>query len=339
MKRRGLGPVFFYFTLLLHRYRSAYHVRMLLRLLIILGFLTGLFAAAPVQAAKIRYEFKAWEGPDLRVYASRPAGLAQDRPVVIVMHGTRRNADEYRDQWHALSLEYDFLLLVPEFNDRDFPGSNAYNLGYIRDSKGRPRPEQRWAYSAIEPLFDDAVRRFGMATTGYSLYGHSAGAQFVHRFLFHAPDVRVRQAVAANAGWYTMPDPLVDWPYGVRGSRIDDTLLAKAMNLPLAVLLGDQDTDPRHDNLRRTPEALKQGAHRMARGRAFFEMARSRAEQFGWPFRWRLMYVPGVDHDNARMAPAAVPFLLDLPPSGSGAGSDDAPAEPVVSGSSDQQIR
>ena len=53
--------------------------------------------------------------------------------------------------------------------------------------------------AAIEPLFDHARARFGMEADAYSIYGHSAGAQFVHRFLFHVPDARVARAVAANA--------------------------------------------------------------------------------------------------------------------------------------------
>ena len=83
----------------------------------------ALFWLSPCQAAKVRYTFDGWEGPPLRVYASRPAGLAADRPVVFVMHGTKRNADAYRDQWHELALKHDFLLLVPEFAESDFPGS------------------------------------------------------------------------------------------------------------------------------------------------------------------------------------------------------------------------
>lgn len=284
-----------------------------MRLLIALMLLAASMAPGPAHAAKIRYEFKAWDGPDLRVYASRPVGLAPDRPVVIVMHGNRRNADEYRDQWHELAREHDFLLLVPEFNNRDFPGSEAYNLGFTVDADGRQRPRDSWSYSAIEPLFDDAIQRFGMITTGYSIYGHSAGAQFVHRFLFHVPGARVRQAVAANAGWYTMPNPETEWPYGLRGSQIDIGNMSQVFSLPLTILLGDQDTDPAHESLRRTPEALSQGAHRMARGQAFFEAARARAERARWPFHWRLAYVTGVGHDNTGMAPEAIPFLLKAP--------------------------
>ena len=139
--------------------------------------LAAMLAGAHAHAAKIRYTFDGWAGPPLRVYASRAPALEADRPVVIVMHGVERNAREYRDQWHELALTHRFLLLAPEFAADDFPASNGYNLGYQEDAEGRPRPRERWSYAALEPLFDDARRRFGARATRYALYGHSAGAQ------------------------------------------------------------------------------------------------------------------------------------------------------------------
>ena len=75
----------------------------------------------PLVAAKIQFKFDAWAGPVIRVFVTRPVGIAPDRPVVFVMHGVNRNADDYRDQWHALAIEHDFLLVVPEFSQRSFP--------------------------------------------------------------------------------------------------------------------------------------------------------------------------------------------------------------------------
>lgn len=280
--------------------------------ILIAGWLIGsaLVYAGPAEAAKIRYVFKSWDGPSLRVFATRPSGLSADRPVVFVMHGMGRNADEYRDQWHDLAEQYDFLLLVPEFRDADFPGPESYNLGNVFDDEGRVNPKSEWSYSAIEKIFDDARSRFGMSAASYSIYGHSAGAQFVHRFIFHVPDARVEQIVAANAGWYTMPDFSVEFPYGLQGSVIDCGDLEKSLQLPVTILLGDRDTDPNHSSLRRSPEAMAQGEHRFSRGFAFFKMAGDLATELGSPFNWQIGVVEGADHENRLMAPGAIPFLL-----------------------------
>lgn len=270
-----------------------------------------LLPAADASAAKIRIYVETPAGLQQRVYLTRPAGLTADRPVVFVMHGVRRNADEYRDQWHELAKEHNFLLVVPEFSDRHFPGSQSYNLGKVFDASGKVQPKAAWSFSAIESIFDQVRQRYGMSARGYALYGHSAGAQFVHRFLFHVPNARVTRVVAANAGWYTMPVFNIDFPYGLRNSVVSSGDLAAALQLPVTILLGEQDIDPQHRSLNRAPEALAQGPHRFARGRAFFDTAAEAATRLGVPFGWQLATVPDADHDNRLMAPAAIPWLLN----------------------------
>jgi hypothetical protein len=58
---------------------------------------------------------------------------------------------------------------------------------------------------------------------GYYLYGHSAGAQFVHRHLAFicagGNPLRVIRAVAANAGFYTEPTFEVPFPFGFGGTE------------------------------------------------------------------------------------------------------------------------
>jgi poly(3-hydroxybutyrate) depolymerase len=270
-----------------------------------------LLVAFSAHAAKIRITVEAPGGLEQHVFLSRPVSLAPDRPVVFVMHGMKRNADEYRDQWHDLAEEHDFLLVVPEFRDQDFPDSEAYNLGNVFDGHGGRRPQTEWSFSAIERIFDDVRKRFGMTAEGYAMYGHSAGAQFVHRFLFHVPDARVTRAVAANAGWYAMPDFSIERPYGLRDSGVTREMLKEALQRPLTILLGEEDTEPEPPSLRRTQEALVQGAHRFARGQAFFAAGQAAARDLDVPFAWQLATVPEADHDNRLMAPAAIPYLLE----------------------------
>lgn len=266
--------------------------------------------ALPVSAAKIQFKFNSWDGPQIKVFMTRPVGMKPDRPVIFVMHGTNRNADDFRDQWHGLALHYDFLLVVPEFGHSPFPGAEGYNLGNVYDRNGNKVSASGWAFSAIEQIFDEIRHRFAVTTEKYSLYGHSAAAQFVHRFVFHAPGARVSQIVAANAGWYMMPDFETAYPYGLENSAVSREMLASALQLPVTILLGDSDIDPNHPNLRRTPEAMAQGDHRFERGQTFFDAARVVAARYEVPFNWRLEVVKGAGHDNRLMTPAAVPYLL-----------------------------
>lgn len=236
-----------------------------------------------------------------------PDGYTPETPVVIVMHGASRDAERYFDDWSSAGAERGFIVVVPEFTAEDFPRSAAYNLGNVIDpDTGHPTPRDAWTYSAIEPLFDAVAGRIGGRQDGYTLYGHSAGAQFVHRFLYFVPDARVTLAIAANAGWYTMPIPGEDWPYGLRGTGLDDANLDRALARPLVLLLGEDDNDPAADKLRKTPEAELQGAHRYMRGQTMHRVGAAQADARDVAFGWRVQAVPGAGHVNALMtAPAA----------------------------------
>ena len=281
-------------------------------MLFLILMLTPLLAAwAPdAEAARVRVKVETPGGFEQKVLLGRPPGLAADRPVVFVMHGAQRDVDAEFDRWYPLALEREFLLVVPEFSARDFPGARGYSYGNAQDRDGKPRPRSTWSFEAIEVIFDDLRQRFGMTAGGYAIYGHAAGAQFAHRFLLHVPEARVTRAVAANAGWYAMPDFTVAWPYGLQGSAVGEEQLRHALQAPLTLLLGAQNGAPDEPGPRWTPEALAQGPHRVARGEAFLESGRAAAAQRGIPFGWQRVTVPGTGHDGDLMAAAALPYLL-----------------------------
>ncbi|MDG1827457.1 MAG: hypothetical protein P8H62_14460 [Henriciella sp.] len=278
--------------------------------------LTGLIGCASsgeVQKAASStksFTFSGWAGPELRVFSVEPDGLAPDAPVVFVMHGVRRNADEYRDNWIKLAETHGFRVYAPEFTREDYPGAEGYNLGGI--APGQPRVPG--AYESLESLFEALRQNRGLTVNKYSVFGHSAGGQFVHRFACFANPPRLNFAIAANAGWYTMPDETIAWPYGLEDVEAAGCNLQDWLEKPLLILLGEEDTNPKGRNLRRTPEALDQGTHRLERGKTFYAAAKARAEAEGWTFNWTLATVPGVDHDNAGMAVGALPFILENAP-------------------------
>lgn len=282
------------------------------RLLLMLAMALGLIIAAITPAAAAdseelrgQFTFTDWAGPSLRVWYQLPGAVTPDTPVVVVMHGVNRDADRYRDEWSGLAQQYGFIVIVPEFDAERFPGSRGYNTGFFTEADGSPRPRETWSFAAIEPLFDNVRQRFGTQLPRYTIYGHSAGAQFVHRFVMFMPGARIEQAIAANAGWYTMPDPAQAFPYGLGDTPVDKAILKTALGKPLLVLLGTADTDTEDPDLRTTPEANRQGPHRYARGQSFYAAGRKAAAEMGAPFGWILERVPGVGHKNGLMAQAA----------------------------------
>jgi poly(3-hydroxybutyrate) depolymerase len=243
----------------------------------------------------------------ITVWFSRPEGSLADAPVLIVIPGSGRNAEGYRDDWLAHAATRGAILLVPELPDDEYSVA-LYNLANLVDGSGDPVASRRWTFTIVEALFDQARQEFATRAEGYYLYGHSAGAQFVHRFMLYMSSARVIRAVAANAGWYTVADPDIDFPYGLdNGPSLDEK---QALAAPLTVLLGGEDDDPDADNLRNTAAADRQGATRLERGQHFFDAGRRLAKDLDAPFGWGLAIVPNASHSNAEMAPAAATALF-----------------------------
>jgi len=245
-----------------------------------------------------------------RVFYHRPEAWTPAGRIVVVLHGVNRDADRYRDEWRALADRYGFLLAVPEFSQAKFPGDDWYNFGGMVDAKGTPRERAQWSFNVVDRVFADVRRLSGAERRGYSLYGHSAGAQFAHRFLLFAASPAVEMVVAANAGWYTLPVADEAFPYGLKGSPATEADVRAFLARPLVLQLGEADTDSGHSSLRRTPEADSQGAHRFARGRNFMAVAEGEARRLGAPLAWRVVTVPGVGHSNGKMAEHAARELF-----------------------------
>jgi poly(3-hydroxybutyrate) depolymerase len=244
------------------------------------------------------------------VWFHRPAGWTPAGKVIVVLHGLQRDADRYRDEWRALSDRHAALLLVPEFSREKFPGTRWYNFGNLQDDAGAATPPDAWSFHAFDRVVAAAMREAGATRPGYVLYGHSAGAQFVHRFLLLTGAPRAEAVVIANSGSYTLP--VMDRPFveGLAGTAADPATLRAVFARPVQLHLGEADTDPNHSSLPRQPWAVAQGSHRFARGWHFFDVSRRAAAAMGAPFAWRVVTVPGVGHSNAGMAEAAAPLIL-----------------------------
>ena len=160
---------------------------------------TGAFAATPVPSNKWSFMFADAKGrPDrpVKVYTYRPRQCDSTCPIVFVMHGVKRDASNYRTHWELAADRWGFIVIAPEMIS--WPKAAAYNLGDVTEQADR----EKWAFSFIEHLFDEV--RDGQKT--YRIFGHGAGAQFVQRMAMFLPENRASVMIAANPGWYTMPE-------------------------------------------------------------------------------------------------------------------------------------
>jgi poly(3-hydroxybutyrate) depolymerase len=270
-------------------------------------------ASFTIPAGKSTFVFTDAKGDPSRhvtVYTYLPPGVdAATARIVFVMHGVTKDAAGYRDVWIEHADRGGFMVVAPLFDAEQW-GGGAYSYASVVDRDGRIADPALWSFSLIEHLFDAIEAATGNHSARYFLYGHSEGAQFVHRLVLLLPDGRYQRAIAANAGWYTMPTAEVRFPFGLAGSPIDDDSLKKSFARDLVVLLGDRDIDPNHRQLNRTPRAMAEGSNRFERGNRFYATAKARAAELDTPFGWTLQVVPGVAHQNTRMSRAAADILM-----------------------------
>ena len=244
------------------------------------------------------------------VYFYRPRSFQANGRVLIVIHGQSRNADRYRDYFIDSAERYGVLVLAPEFSREIYRGSRQFNLGNMKNRAGQFLPIDARSYLVIDRVFEQAKSQLGFMQKGYSLFGHSAGSQFVHRMILFCPSKKLIAAVAANAGWYTVPDIKVEFPYGMGNTIEADKLLSWSFKQKLIILLGQDDDNENHRSLRTTQKAKAQGPHRLARGLYFYRTAKEMAQRLATPFFWKISVVPGVGHSGWRMADPAADLLF-----------------------------
>lgn len=249
--------------------------------------------------------------PDVLVHVVAPPVTGPGTRVTIVLHGTERNAEEYGAQWAEWAIRHDRVVLAPRFDRAGWPGARGYVLGRVLDRRDAPRPRASRSFTALTELHLQARERFGLADERFDIWGHSAGAQFVHRYLLFEPAAPVRTAIAANAGWYTLPDLYLPFPYGLAHPALHVTAadVAAWVRRPLVLMRGAADVH-RDEHLRMTRPADAQGSHRFAWAATMYRAGRAAAPGC----RWRLLDVPGAAHDFAAMAPAAQELLARSSP-------------------------
>lgn len=247
----------------------------------------------------------------ITVFTHRPASYRPASPVLIVMHGRNRNGSDYRDWFVAESERRGFLVAAPEFDEAQYAHPHEYNYAAMTRPDGTWRPREEWIAGVVEAVFDEVARRSGSTRGTYALFGHSAGGQVLHRMCTFAWPPRCERAVSANAGSYVMPVAGERFPFGLDGSPAGDAEMKAFFARDLTVLLGESDDDPNHYQLPTEPEAMRQGPHRFARGKRYFEVAGREAARLGAPFAWRLATAPGVAHVAKNMAPFAARELFE----------------------------
>ena len=247
----------------------------------------------------------------INVFYNIPSGNRTNMPIVMLFHGDERNANEYRDIWINASNQYGFMVFAPEFNSTDFPGGSSYIIGNVYQDGNYPtiqtlNNESVWTFSIVEPLFDYIKTNSGSTALTYNMFGHSGGGQFVHRFVLIKPDARYDKAVAANSGWYTVPDGVANFPYGILNCPIAAINPNNYFSRKLYITVGELDNNGSDPTLRHNNASDLQGLNRLERANYFFSKSQIYANTIQSTFNWQFNTVANSGHNATLMSNNAI---------------------------------
>jgi poly(3-hydroxybutyrate) depolymerase len=246
------------------------------------------------------FEYKiAGQIKKIPVYYFSPRELSPMSRIVFVMHGASRSGKIYRDEWQKYAVKYNFIVLCPEFSEKEFPGWSKYNGGNLYDYEEKKyTPPDDWSFSAIEGLFDFVKQDREMKAEAYCIFGHSAGSQFVQRMVLFMPDARFSLAIANGSGDYTLPVFDKKLFEGVQHTCVTQESLRKSFAKEMIVLIGAKDlvskTMPKEGEFHQYD--------RVWRAKVFYKTAKAEALKRQMPFKWRFGLVPNADHNDYQNA-------------------------------------
>jgi hypothetical protein len=251
----------------------------------------------PQGPAKLDLDVK---GDRLEVFTYKPSTYRGER-IIMVLHGTLRNADTYRDHSTKMAERFGALVVAPMFDAQRFP-SNRYQFGGIRGRDGQAAPREEWTYSYIPEIVNHVRQIEGRPELPFWIIGHSAGGQFLVRMSGFF-DSGAERVVVANAGSFLFPTREQPFGYGFGSlppELSSDDVIRRYLAQPVTLYLGTADDGP-DQYFDTSREAMRQGGGRYSRNVAGFEAARELASRNGWPFNWRIVLARGVAHDHQAM--------------------------------------
>lgn len=271
----------------------------------------------------------------IEVYYYKPKNFTPDSQILMVIPGSGRDGDEYRDSWIEEAEKYNILILSPRYAEKkyDFGGYQMGGLLYdmnlsdcatfIENSNVVKLDEavleykinenaEEWIYNDFDRLFDHVVVSLGSKQKEYDIFGHSAGGQILHRLVIFRQNSKANRILASNSGFYTLPNFDVDLPFGLKNAPVKSVNLKQSFKNKLVLFLGELDNENETGGIAlHSPTANKQGLHRFERGKYFYKEGERISEKMNSKFNWELIIIPAVGHDFRKMGDEAAKYLYE----------------------------
>lgn len=228
---------------------------------------------------------------DYVAYVPEKAGPGA--PLLVCVHGLRRNPQEQIFRLARYAEDTGIVLLAPHFSKSRFKRFQTL----APDTNGIC-PED-----AFDRVVLDWTERSGLGAKKFLMSGFSGGGQFAHRYAMLGRR-KIDALSITSPGWYTLPDPDLPFPFGIGASeRLGGRKLnpEHLLEMPSLLMIGSRDT-AREASLNTDPLIDKtQGLNRVERARCFIDHMEQLACKHGRADPWQFREIKGARHNFSRL--------------------------------------
>ena len=177
-------------------------MKRLFLLLSVIFLCTGLYATPVLSSGEGKFTYK-----DYPPFADRPvdvhyyipaSGDVRQMPVVFVFEGADRGYSYLLKTWKREAEKHKFMVFIPHFGLKEYPLCDYQEVGVIDNNTHTVRSAEEQTPALIDKIFEYVKENSGSQRTGYMIYGHSAGGQFVQRFMLFHDSPYVEKAVIGD---------------------------------------------------------------------------------------------------------------------------------------------
>ena len=227
-------------------------------------------------------------------------------PLVVLVHGSQRNAAILRDQFIDFAEANRVFVLAPLFPAGIEDPEDLHNYKYI-DYRGL-----RFDLLLLK-MVEELSQIYWIKTDRFLLHGFSGGAQFAQRFHLLHPNRLMAVSVAAP-GTVSLLDDKFEWWAGTRSMKTKlgiDLDLEAIAKVPVQLVVGDQDVETWDITVSETSAHYVCGAN--ASGTTRIERIKSlKASYEAQGVTVRFDLVAGVGHQGAPLQPAVMSYFYEV---------------------------
>lgn len=255
-----------------------------------------------------------------------PRSIKEPIRILVVVHGTPGDneteavcAENFLQLFRDASERQGAIMVAPVFDTPNFGGREGPGGGY-RGLFGR--------HVRADKFLNEILAQYQETFPNYDgriyLYGHSAGGQFVSRYIVMNPQ-RIISAVISSAGTFAFPDPELPWSDGMASLKTswrwpgdqdprevniqpDPEGWLQASSLAVTVLAGGLERE------RNVPNPERKGSTVVERSQIWVDDMHALARKHGKTSKIRFILVEGVGHDGGKLAQTGLKNLFAASP-------------------------